>query len=158
MNYQIDQSGKIEQTERHTVLACTNNTNMTILLKKREKRKLQGIFKVVESQKVFPYLTFAALLAILINKLKPKHKIIIDREYIGHEDFIEEKVTLYLEQLNVATLPQIKFGHVGKLSTAHTLAYQVAVGKKEPDIVVGAKEIAQIIFGTKKDRDRLTQE
>lgn len=150
MRYQIDQSGKIEQTERHTVLACTNDTNMTILLKKREKRKLQRFFKIVELQKVFPYLTFAALVALLLKKLKPNFKITIDREYSGHEVFIEEKVIVYLEQLGITTLPPIRFGHVGKLSAAHTFAYQVATGKKMPTISTDAREVIKVIMGTKK--------
>jgi len=47
MNYKIDQSGKIDQTERHTVIACTNSKSMTVFMKKSEKRKLQKIFTIV---------------------------------------------------------------------------------------------------------------
>lgn len=147
--YQIDQSGKIEQTERNTVIAYTNKQQFTALLKKREKRKLQRVFRAADMQNLFPYLTFAALLAILIYKLSPKHKIIIDREYMGHEDFIAERIKVFINQLG-GKLAQVEFGHVGKLSKAHQLGYIVAVGKEKASLVVTADEVLKIIFGTKK--------
>jgi|SRR3989344_5648460 len=158
MKYQIDQSGKIEQTERHTVLACTNSEEITILLTKREKRKLQKIFRITNSSKLFPLLVFAALLAVLIKKLNPRQKIIVDREYAGHEGLVEEKATIYLQQLRIGFMPLIEFGHIGKLSNPHKLAYLVAVGKKKPTIIVSANEVMKVILGIKKDRDRLTQD
>lgn len=150
MSYQIDQSGKIEQTERNTVIACINSQEITILLKKSEKRKLQRVFISLDMKKFFPYFAFAALIALLIIKLKPKTKISIDKEYFGHEKLIEDKVKIYLKQLGVAHSPTIEFGHVGKLSKAHNLAYVVAVNKKKPDLIVNAKSVMEVIFGTKK--------
>lgn len=150
MSYQIDQSGKIEQTERNTVIACINSQEITILLKKSEKRRLQKIFINLEMKKFFPYLTFAALVALLLKKLKPKTRIVIDKEYFGHENLIEEKINIYLEQLGEKSLSSIEWGHVGKLSKAHNLGYLVAVNKKKPDIIVNAKEIMEVILGTKK--------
>lgn len=149
-SFQIDQSGKIEQTQRHTVIACTNSINITILLHKKEKRKLQKIFKMTDNLKLFPYFTFAALLALLIQELKPKYKIIIDREYFGHESLIEDKIKTFLEQLDVKLIPSIEFGHVGKLSKAHNLAYKVAIGKEKPTLKTNAREVMKIILGTKK--------
>lgn len=147
--YQIDQSGKIEQTERNTVIACTNREQFTVLLKKGEKRKLQKVFRAADMQKLFPYLTFATLIAILLHKLSPRHKVIIDREYMGHEDFIEERIEVYVAQLG-SKPPPINFGHVGKLSKAHQLGYIVAVGKEKANLVVTADEVLKVIFGTKK--------
>ncbi len=150
MSYQVDQSGKIEQTERNTVIACINSQEITIFLVKSEKRKLQKIFISLKMKKIFPYLTFAALLALLLKALEPKTKIIIDKEYFGHERLIEDKVKMYLEQLGLTILPQIEWGHVGKLSKAHNLGYLVAVGKKKPNLIVDAKDIMEVILGTKK--------
>lgn len=150
MSYQIDQSGKVEQTERHTVIACINDHAVTIFLNKNEKRKLQQLFKTVSILKLFPYLVFSALLALLIKKLNPQHKLVIDREYLGHEDLIEEKTKSYLEELGIKKTLHLQFGHVGKLSKAHNLAYEVARGKKKPDLIVNSKEVMKIILGTKK--------
>lgn len=147
--YQIDQSGKIEQTERNTVVACINEKQLTVLLKKAEKRKLQRVFRAANMQKLFPYVTFATLIAILLHKLSPKHKVIIDREYFGHEDFIEERIEVYITQLG-SKMPQVSFGHVGKLSKAHQLGYRVAIGKEKAELILAAGEVLKVIFGTKK--------
>lgn len=147
--YQIDQSGKIEQTERNTVIACTNGEQFTVILKKGEKRKLQKVFRAAEMQKLFPYLTFATLVAILIYRLSPRSKVIIDREYMGHEDFIEERIEAYVTQLG-SKIPQVNFGHVGKLSKAHQLGYRVAIGKEKAGLSLTAAEVLKIIFGKKE--------
>jgi len=146
MIYQIDQSGKIEQTSKNTVIACTNGTNTTILLKKSEKRRLQKDFKDMGVPKLFIPLTFAVLIALLINRVKPTHKVIVDREYTGYEKFIGEKIADYLNHLGMKNQPNVLFSHVGKLSRAHKLAFIVAVGKKKSDLVITEK----VILGAKK--------
>lgn len=120
MQYQIDQSGKIEQTERHTVVACINGKKASVLLNRKEKRVLQKMF--------------------------------IDEEYKGHEALIYERVKIYLEQLGCKTKYHLVFGHVGRTSKAHNLAYQTARGKLKPTIFVNARQILGIVLGTKKDR------
>lgn len=149
--YQIDQSGKIEQTERNTVVACINGQEVTVLLKSGEKRKLQRVFKTASMQRLFPILTFAALVAILLHKLQSKGKVVkvvIDREYFGHETFIEDRMIIFITQLG-SKIPQISFGHVGKLSKAHQSGYRVAIGKEKATLTVNSDEVLRIIFGTK---------
>lgn len=166
MRFEIDQSGKVEQTERDTAVALTNDKNHAVFLKKTEKRILQKFFKNTQNPGFFPYLTFAALLAILIKEAKPKNKVIIDREYFGHEDLILEKTENYLSALGFSKSFSLEFGHVGKLSTAHQFAYLVA-RKKEGFKSVSAKKIMEIILGIsrtlsgkikKSVNNRLTQE
>lgn len=74
----------------------------------------------------------------------------VDKEYFGHEELIEDKMRIYFEQLGGKSLPQIEWGHVGKLSKAHNLGYLVAVNKKKPNLNVSAKEVMEVIIGTKK--------
>lgn len=129
MSYQIDQSGKIEQTNRHSVIALTNGDARTVLLKKKEKRKLQEVFKIAGQQKYFPYLVFAVLIALAVKELRLKHTVLIDQEYFGHHQIIEQHIILYLNILEAKTIPPFEFGHVGKLSRAHQIAYEVATEK-----------------------------
>ncbi len=45
MSFMIDQSGKIEQTNKNTILCFSNNIHDTIIIKARSKRQLQEIFR-----------------------------------------------------------------------------------------------------------------
>lgn len=53
MNYQIDQSGKIEQTNKDTVLAAANEENKAVILPVKEKRRLQEWFRQIGLPEVF---------------------------------------------------------------------------------------------------------
>ena len=101
-------------------------------------------------EKLFPYLTFSALIAMLIKHISPRHKVIIDREYTGHEEQIKERITAYCELLSMNNIPPIEFGHVGKTSKTHQFGYKVAIGKEKPTIITNAIEVLKLLFGTKK--------
>lgn len=84
MAYQIDQSGKIEQTNKKTVLAISNGKTYSVLLKAKDKRLLQDIFRTLfNKQRQFIYEVFSALLFILISNSKSEGRIVIDKEYPG---------------------------------------------------------------------------
>ena len=121
-------------------------------MKKTEKRLLQKVFKQTKNYHLFPYLTFAALIAMLIHHHHLTGRIVIDREYTGHEKLIHEKLTSYLKSLNQPHLPHVEFGHVGKLSCAHQVAYQTARGREKPTCVATVHNVFALIIGTKKDR------
>ncbi len=42
--YEIDQSGKIEQTQRHTVIAYSNSNKYAVLISRKLKRQLKDVF------------------------------------------------------------------------------------------------------------------
>ena len=66
--YQIDQSGKIEQTERNPVIALTNGKNLVLVLKAKSKRLIWEVFKNGGRKNLFPYLVFAAMLALVLKE------------------------------------------------------------------------------------------
>lgn len=76
MNYQIDQSGKIEQTNKRTVIALSNFVQATIMLKAKDKRDLQEIYRLAGKPKVFSTQVFAALTYLLIEKTEINSGII----------------------------------------------------------------------------------
>lgn len=86
----------------------------------------------------------------MLARLDTTQKITIDREYLGHEDLIEQKIKIYTAALGIKRTIYLQFGHVGKLSRAHQLAYRVARGKITANYVAHANEIIQMITGTKK--------
>lgn len=70
MTYQIDQSGKIEQTAQDTILAYANSTEYALRIPKKLKRKIQELFRVngIGNQ---PKVHYAAY-NVFINKKKPE--------------------------------------------------------------------------------------
>ena len=144
--FQIDQSGKIEQTNLNTVVALTDGKKFTVVLGKKDKRILEATFKKMGKIKSYPYVVFAALLAILLNLVDVKNKVIVDREYMGHENTIRERTLHFLHSLGVESDLIIEFGHVGKLSKAHDLAAKVGSKKVKPDKVVSLREVLGLIL------------
>jgi len=151
--YQIDQSGKVEQTQIDTIVALANGTDGSVLCKTQTKRILQEVFRRQKRAKLFPYLTFAALVAILIKICAPKRKVIIDTEYYGHNNLIRERIIAYLRLLGQQNMMPIEFGYVGKNSPAHTLAAHVGNKKRKPTKKVTLEEILKLLFAIKKDRE-----
>ena len=153
MQYEVDQSGKVEQTEHDTVLTLSNDVCFAVVLKKKDKRALETYFRKIGMRVHFPYLVFSALLAILFYQVDPKSGILVDREYYGHEDLIEEKTTVYLKKLGLRRKIYYVFGFVGKLSPAHALAAKVSRKRRKFDLEVAAEELIDLMFG-EKNKDR----
>lgn len=79
MSIQIDQSGKIEDTSRPTILAASNSVKFSIVLSAKEKRRLQQKFRKIGYPRLFIDYVFAALLYILFTKVK-RSQYIVDME------------------------------------------------------------------------------
>lgn len=153
IKYQIDQSGKIEQTNKDTIVALSNDHNLAIMVKAKTKRIIQTWFREEKRQRFFPYLTFAALLAILIKMESPKSRVEIDKEYFGNEDLILERVTIYLKLLGIEKHPPLEWGHVGKTSKAHDYGAKMAKNKSKINKVISLEEVMEILLelkGSKK--------
>ncbi len=152
MKIEIDQSGKIEQTNLNTIIALSNNVQYALILKKRTKRILQEIFRKQGKPRMFVYQTFAALIAILLKEAKPKTQVTIDMEYLGLQDLLKRQIDEYSTLLLGPKIPTFVFGFVGKESPAHILAEKVAYKKKRANKIVSLNEIIKIIRPIKNDR------
>lgn len=53
MNIEIDQSGKIENTNKDTVIAFSDDTCGSILIKAVDKREIQKIFRDIGKSRIF---------------------------------------------------------------------------------------------------------
>src|SRR5258705_9399155 len=133
MTYQIDQSGKVEQTSLDTIIALTNGKHYCIVLPRKVKRLLQNEFRIRGKPRMFVYDTFCALLVIVLLELKPTAKVYIDKEYIGNEDVIKARILEFMSKIDSLYLPDLDFTLVGKLSPAHLLAAKVGTKKVKPD-------------------------
>lgn len=138
-NYQVDQSGKIEQTNKTTVLAVANGQPKAVILSAKDKRRLQELFRKNAKPQLFIDAVFAVLLYFLIKELDGAGKIEVDTEYPGHTKIIERM----LKQLT-SKEPIIRWVLVGKTSKVHDIGYKIYKKKLRVGKVMKFADIANL--------------
>lgn len=150
MAFQIDQSGKIEQTNRHTIVALANGKRRTVKITSTQKHNLiKTILELDKPKKKYVHKIFAALLFLLLKDEAIKEPIMIDREYYGHEADIKN-ILLQLFEKHQRKSPEIEFGLVGKKSPAHDSGIKVFRKEDRPTGIVNAKDILEVLYGESK--------
>lgn len=147
MIIEVDQSGKIENTNKNTIIAFSNEIFGSILILAKDKREIQKIFRKIGKPRIFVYKLFAILIFLLVKKhLKKIDQIIIDEEYPGKSILIKDYLLREIRKVRPNfSKENISFRTVGKKSKAHYLAYGVAIGKKLADKTVSVKEILRFV-------------
>jgi len=143
MVLEIDQSGKIEQTNKNTILCLSNKKWYALFIPARVKRQIQEIFRRNGQVRNFVLFTFCAGLALLLKEVKPKAKVIIDEEYYGKGAIIKNILQELLSKMK--HLPIIEFRRIGKRSSAHILAKEVALRHKKPRWTVNTDQLIKQI-------------
>lgn len=143
MTYLIDQSGKIEDTAKDTVIACANGSKYAILVPAREKRRLQEYFRLIGKPRLFIDITFAIIVSILTEKVKSSPVFTVDEEYPGHTEIIEQFIILFASKSL-----SIRWQKIGKNSSAHDIAYKTYKRKRLPEQRLSADELWKLV--TKK--------
>lgn len=152
MQVYVDQSGKVEDTARPTVVAFTNGATYVIKVAARTKRQLQERFRRQGAIRLFIYRTFAALVFLLIRRFLPQiNQVVIDTEYPGQEKLIKEVILEFLRR-EALPEPSIVFRRIGNRPKVHYAAYDVFAKKKKEDRRVALAEIVNLAI--KKDRGR----
>lgn len=124
MRIEIDQSGKIENTNRPTVVAYSNKENGVLIILAKDKKSIQKYFRRIGKPKLFIYFTFIALVFCLISKhIKNRDQIVIDREYPGYERFITKTLYQWIEKHIKVKEITVATSQIGKKSRAHDLAW-----------------------------------
>ena len=145
MIIEINQSNKIEQTNKDSIIGLANEETFTVLLKRKIKRRLQEDFRKRGRPRLFVYRTFIASVVLLIKyaKLKNISKIVIDLEYFGKDKLLK---SIFLEMWNrfFSEIPEISFERVGKKSKVHDICYFTMKGKYKPNKVLEYKEIKRL--------------
>jgi len=147
MNIKIDQSGKIENTSKNTIIAFSNKVFESIFISAKDKREIQKIFRSAGKSRIFVYKLFAILIFLLIKKhLNNIDQIIVDDEYPGKGYLIKNFLFQEIKKRNSDFLvDDIIIKRIGKKSRAHYVAYGVATGRKLSDKRVSIKEILKFI-------------
>ena len=149
--YQIDQSGKIEDTAKPTVIAYSNDSQRSILIPAKVKRRVQEEFRIEGMSKLFIYQTFSVGIYYLVRDLKNPVLITIDIEYPEKDKIIYTMLKSLLEFYNKPS-HEIGFARIGSRPKAHYAAKDVFDGKKKADKILSVNEIIGV---TKKTDGRL---
>lgn len=138
MSYQIDQSIKIESTNKTSYVCLANGKTIVSSISATEKKELKFFFRELGKPLIFKLFTFSVLCAKAIMALKPG-ELTIDTEYSGHDRQIKSFI-LQIFRIENFTEPIIAFSQIGKSSNAHAGAYQ-ALSRRHSDIKITSKEV-----------------
>ena len=144
MRVEINQSNKIEQTNKDTILGLSNDVSFTILIKRKIKRKLQEEFRKQGKPRLFVYRTFIAGVVLMFKfaKLKNLSQVVIDEEYYGKDRMLK---SMFLEMWSrfFKEIPEVSFEKIGKKSKVHNVCY-IAMKNAKADRVVGFEELRRL--------------
>ncbi len=148
MKIYIDQSSKIEYTNKNSVIAFSNHHNGSVLLKSKDKRELEKIFREINKPKQFIYQVFSAMIcALIMPETRHLSQIIIDTEYIGQENLIKNYITQMLRKKGIYFNKNIiSFNQVGRKAICHQIAIDTYNHKIKPTKVISLKEILKYIL------------
>ena len=145
MRVEIDQSGKLEETARHTFIASSNNKHFVIKVSSQNKKKLQKHFRNISKPRMYVYAVFASIVSILIKKNKHADLIVIDREYLGKDTIIKGIIQ---HQYPAVSFDTVRFDHIGKKSSAHYFAYGAAIKEQKVNLELGFDDIIKLLKKT----------
>lgn len=151
--YQIDQSGKIEQTNKNTVLGYSNSITRSILIPKKLKRKIQEVFRLHGFTSLFVYFLFSVGIFYLIEEFENKQEITIDTEYPGKDKIISSILESLLRNFNKPH-HNISFARIGNRPPAHYVAKDVYDKKKIASTILNMEDV---INALKKTDGRLRE-
>lgn len=148
MNISIDQSSKIENTNKNTVVAYANLKQKSLLIKAEDKKNVQKIFMAAGKPEVFIYKTFAVLIFLLIkDDIRAISSITIDIEYTGKESLIKDYLLQLLRKYRKGfDKEKVCFRRIGKKDNAHRVAIETFRGKRKADRLVRYKDVLLYLF------------
>lgn len=145
MKVEINQSNKIEQTNKDTIIGLADDKTFTILIKAKIKRKLQEEFRKQGKPRLFIYRTFMAgvILVFKYAQFKNLSKIVIDEEYYGKDKMLK---SMFLEMWSrfFKEIPEISFEKIGRKSKVHEICYLTMKKKYKPNKVIDFEEIKRL--------------
>ena len=155
MKIEVDQSGKIEQTDMDTIVAFSNNHQYAVLLPKELKRIL--INKYRKEKQVILKLFVSCVYYTLRDYLHQIELIIIDNEYEGKQNYIKSLLLDFIRKdYRDFDKNLIRIVHITKKSKAHEVAANVKRGFAKPQKTLSEKDIEKLIQGALTSRPAST--
>ncbi|OGL77797.1 hypothetical protein A3J43_04300 [Candidatus Uhrbacteria bacterium RIFCSPHIGHO2_12_FULL_54_23] len=147
MHIEIDQSGKIEDTSHDTVVAFSNDVNHSVVMRARDKRRVEAIFRRMGKRRVFMYKLFAILVFLLIKPYLARIDVmVIDTEYPDWEHLIKDYLLRLIRRVRPSfDARRISFRSVGRHSGAHAIANGTARGEMAYGREASLREVMQYV-------------
>ncbi len=141
MIVEIDQSIKVEQTHRDTVLAFSDGIQYRLVIPAAVKRaaiaELRSRGKY--AKRLYLWLFVLALYHLLEEHWGKLTEIVIDVEYVGNEANIKG-LLLHLLRGRSRRTPRTAFRRITRASRAHLAAIAVLRGHAKPDKILTRQE------------------
>jgi len=147
----IDQSGRVEETNKITIVALADKKkSFTIALLPKSKKELLEIFRKIGKPKVFPVVVFANMvfMTMLRSRTYPP-ELIIDIEYPGHENTIKNIIITLCRRFK-KKVPEIYFANIGKNDPAHFAAWKTYKKITKPNLTLKSEDFKGFIPRRKK--------
>lgn len=141
---EVDQSGNFEVTKTDTVLAFSNGVRFSVLIPTTVKRNCitQLRKRGLTGPTLYVQLFAVGLFFLLKDSIDQLEEVVIDTEYEGREALIKDHLMNILRRSGSSVRRgQIRFGHIGKESAAHSLALATFRKNKAPDLVLTLEAI-----------------
>lgn len=150
MRVEVDQSGKIEWTQKPTALALANGIRYSVFISAKAKREVLEELerrRPTNNRTNHHLLVFATLLFLLLRDQLPRlTQVVVDVEYHGHDARIKEHFLNLCRRHNIQIDRHvISFHRVGKKSPAHNLAIAVFRGDTTPSREIQAHHLLREI-------------
>ena len=140
---EVDQSGKIGETNKATVVAFADEKERAILVPANVKRQIIPELRRQGKADTLYYLLFATVLYLLLREdIDEIDQVMVDIEYRGKEAMLKGHLLNLLRRAgkNVAA-HQIQFVRIVKKSPAHRIAITTLRGQRKPDHTVTLDEL-----------------
>jgi hypothetical protein len=147
-NAEVDQSIKVNDLARDSVLAIADGISFAIVIPASVKRALMQYLRGKgKSRTAVAVFTFSIGLYLLLkNVIHAVDQILIDVEYMGREAEIKGALVNYLRRDDPSFDPaRVIFGHIGKKSRAHHLAIEIARRRRTANRRISEAEIFEVI-------------
>lgn len=133
----IDQSGRVEETNRSTIVALADkDREFTTELPAKVKIELLNIYRKLGKPKTFPIIVFSQLVFMTMLRFKLFPKIlIIDIEYPSHENTIKNIIITLCKRFKKIA-PEIYFSNIGKKDPAHISAWRTYTKSRKPNVIL----------------------
>lgn len=147
MKIYIDQSGKIEDTAKDTVLALSNHHQYAVLIHKKTKRQIQEQFRQLGLTKLYIYHLFSVGIFYLLKSLPQPTEVTIDLEYFGKDKIILSLIEKLFTEYQIPG-HHITFARIGNKPKVHYAAKDVFDKKIPPNQVLNYEKIIRVLKKT----------